>query len=72
MPLAVTRVASLGIRADYEGGGQVPDRALDSQDQARRGSSRWPGGGQAVSEFCKKFSHPTDACRSVGAERNLG
>ena len=70
--LAVTKAASVGVWADYEGGGQVPDRAVDTQDQARRGSSRWPGGGHAVSEFCKKFSHPTDACRSVGAERNRG
>ena len=29
-------------------------------------------GGQAMADFVRNSSHPTDACRSVGAERNRG
>ena len=53
MLLAVTRAASLGIRADYEGGGQVPDRAVDSQDQARRGSSGGRVGDKRSANFVR-------------------
>ena len=41
--------------------------------RAGSGTARGPGWwGQAVADFVRKNSHSTDACRSVGAERNRG
>ena len=53
-----------GVAAAAAGGG---DRAQDGQDRARLAERLV---GTSDGDVCKKLSHPTDACRSVGAERN--
>ena len=55
--------------AELPRGGLVGEWAVDGQDRARRGGRT---GGQATADFVRKNSLPTDACRSVGAERNPG
>ena len=48
------------------------DNGDDAQDRARRGSAGRGWWGQASAMCVRKFSHSTDACRSVDAERNRG
>ena len=52
------------------GGGRSGDRTY-GQDRERT-SSRAGRMGTSVRRCCEYLSHPTDACRSVGAERNRG
>ena len=56
-------------RRSGRGGGRGGDRAQYGQDRARQaaglGDKQWRC-------FVRKISHPTEACRSVGAERNRG
>ena len=60
-------------RRGGRGGGQVGDSAMKSAESGA-GRQRRPGGwwGQASSMSVRKFSHSTNACRSVDAERNRG
>ena len=56
-----------GPRRRVRGSGDGRAEPGTAQRQAGR-----PGGGQAGGDEVRNFSHPTDACRSVGAERNRG
>ena len=60
--------AAGGVAVSVDG---VRDRAMDRLHRAWTGS-RVGRMGTSVRRCCKYLSHPTNACRSVGAERNRG
>ena len=67
------------VGRDLGGDLSVDKRRIDAKwgmaaaARAGLGTARGPGWrGQAVADFVRNFSHPADACRSVGVERNRG
>ena len=66
---------TVGLRFDRgscaDRGDKRPFRAT-GQDRARTGSAGRGWWGTSVGDVVRNFSHPTEACRSVGAERNRG